>query len=519
MTAVPTSVLDDDARYRALRSRDARFDGQFFTGVTSTGIYCRPICRVRTPRRENCRFFPHAAAAEQAGFRPCLRCRPELAPTQRPWSIEDAGAILATEALALLEQPDVWAGAPTSARALAARLGVSDRHLRRVFEAQLGASPLQVLLTHRLLAARRLLSDTRLPVTEVALSAGFSSLRRFNAAFADRYRMSPTRLRKTVRGPAGDRPAALRLAWRPPYDVAAMLDFWRLRQLPGVEWVDRAGGPPRMARTLALRHGAQTLRGWLALEFDPSTHGVRLWLAPSLQPALPAVLARVRSALDLDADPTPIEARLARYFPGTTGQRLPGAFDGFETAVRVILGQQVSMAAARTLAGRLVDRFGETLETPLPQLARLFPTADTLARAPADALAGCGLPRQRQRAVHALADAVASGALSLHPGVDVGATMDRLRALPGVGEWTVQTIALRALHWPDAWPDGDRVLRRHGGPAAPPGGRHRSLATLRGYALMRIASAAAAARADAGRPPAMDGAATASMATTPEKPL
>src|SRR5688572_15851772 len=242
------TALQPDAGYRALQPRDARFDGRFFIGVTSTGIYCRPVCKVRMPRRENCRFFGHAAQAESAGFRPCLRCRPELAPHSVVWSIQDASYILAHQAARLLDEPEAWGDAAPSVEQLARRLGVSDRHVRRIFEAQFGVSPVQYLQTRRLLTAKQLLADTNLPVTQIALISGYSSVRRFNAAFLEHYRLSPTQLRREG---ATQRPQslAIRLGFRPPYDVQAMLDFFAKRELSGVEFVSRQVGVPAMGRT------------------------------------------------------------------------------------------------------------------------------------------------------------------------------------------------------------------------------------------------------------------------------
>jgi AraC family transcriptional regulator, regulatory protein of adaptative response / DNA-3-methyladenine glycosylase II len=287
---------DDDARYRALCSHDARFDGRLFVGVTSTGIYCRPVCRVRTPRRENCRFFDHAAQAEQAGFRPCLRCRPELAPLQRHWSSEDAAAILAQQATHWLDDPSHWTADGALGPALdrlAKRLGVSDRHLRRVFEVQLGVSPLQYLLTRKLLTAKQLLADTRLPITQVAQSSGFASLRRFNAAFAEHYGLNPSQMRRQRETHRADdnklHPVAL--TWRPPYDATAMLRFLGDRYLPGIECVD-SGPALLMQRTARMVHAGHVHTGWFSVRLDPSAH--RLWMSvsDSLHPALPALIWR-----------------------------------------------------------------------------------------------------------------------------------------------------------------------------------------------------------------------------------
>ena len=267
MTASVT--LDDDACYRALCSHDARFDGRFFTAVTSTGIYCRPVCRVRTPRRENCRFFAHAAQAEHAGFRPCLRCRPELAPLERHWSSTDATTILLQQATLWMDDPQHWLDDATSLGArLAQRLGVSDRHLRRVFEDGLGVSPLQYLLTRKLLTAKQLLADTDLPITQIALASGFGSVRRFNAAFVEHYRLNPTQLRRQSTAGTHDRSqgTAVRLGYRPPYDLAATLGFFEQRQLQGLSFVDAPQA--RLGQTLRMNLGGLVSQGWWVAEFD-----------------------------------------------------------------------------------------------------------------------------------------------------------------------------------------------------------------------------------------------------------
>ena len=451
----PATPLDADACYRAVAAHDARFDGAFFIGVTSTGIYCRPVCRVKTPRRENCRFFAHASQAEGAGFRPCLRCRPELAPQTLAWSAQDASALLAQHAARLLDSPDAWGDEVPSVAGLAARLGVSDRHLRRVFEAELGVSPMDWLQTRRLLAAKQLLADTRLPVAQVALAAGFASLRRFNAAFAAQYRMSPTALRRDGSEAKPGDGIAVTLGYRPPYDVREMLQFLQQRGIAGVEQIDQS--THTVARTLRLDDDT---RGWIACRFEPEQHRVQVRVAESLAPQLPRVIARVRAWLDLDADPAAIHAVLGADFPALAGLRVPGTLDGFELAVRAVVGQQVTVAAARTLTTRLVERFGTPLATPIDGLTRLFPSPAALAAASGDELGQLGVVRQRQAAIHALAQAVSSGQIRLHAGADVAATMDALKALPGIGAWTADYIALRALRWPDAFPSGDMALQK-----------------------------------------------------------
>jgi AraC family transcriptional regulator of adaptative response / DNA-3-methyladenine glycosylase II len=470
-------VLDADAAYLAVKARDARFDGRLFVGVTSTGVYCRPICRVRTPRRENCRFFPSAARAEAESFRPCLKCRPEVAPG---WSHFDSSRSLAASAARAIEHA-VRRGEALSMPALSRRLGVTDRHLRRIFAAEHGVSPLDYLTTQRLLLAKQLLTDTAQPVTQVALASGFSSLRRFNAAFAERYRLQPTRLR---RGAHGAERANLRLAYRPPCDAPSLLGFFAERALAGVEVVEPSG----LRRTLAVMHRGTMLRGWLGCRFAPERNEVRLEVAPSLAPVLGAVMQRARHALDLDAEPAAIEAALAGLPAEAAGTRLAGGFDGFETAVRVILGQQVTVKGARTLLGRLIERFGVAVETPFDGLNRLFPDAPTLAAADAETIGRLGIVRQRVHAIQALAAEVASGRLDLQPGAPLDATLAALRALPGVGEWTVQVIAMRALAWPDAFPASDiGVLNALGTrDARLAAERARAWQPWRAYAVMRL---------------------------------
>jgi AraC family transcriptional regulator, regulatory protein of adaptative response / DNA-3-methyladenine glycosylase II len=451
--------ITDDACYLALKARDARFDGSFFTGVTSTGIYCRPVCKVRTPKRENCRFFQHAAMAEREGFRPCLRCRPELAPHSVTWSIQDASYILAHQAARLLDEPEAWPGEPPTVELLAARLGVSDRHLRRIFETTFGVSPLQYLQTRRLLTAKQLLADTDLPITQIALASGYNSLRRFNAAFVEHYGLNPTSLRKEG-GQSSPQGIAIKLGFRPPYDVQAMLGFFRKRLIKGIEHVSPEGEGNLIGRTLRIESGGKVHTGWMMGTFDEERSQVVLRVGDSLRDVLPLVIRKLRACLDLDADPMQVNAVLHDDFSHGDGLRVPGSMDGYELAVRAVLGQQITVAAARTLAQRVMDRFGEPIETPFPELTRLFPSAGVLAQASGDGLGQLGIVKQRQAAIIAIASAVAEGRLQLHPGADVQATIAALKALPGIGDWTAQYIAMRALRWPDAFPAGDIALQK-----------------------------------------------------------
>ena len=460
--------LDPDIAWKALATHDARFDGRFFVGVTSTRIYCRPVCRVRTPRRENCRFYANAATAEQAGFRPCLRCRPELAPGL---SLMDSSHVLAQHAARMIDHA-VRVGAAVRMPDVAGRLGVTERHLRRVFAQAHGVSPIDYLTTQRLLQAKQLLTDTDLPVTEVALACGFESLRRFNAVFAEQVRLKPTELRRAgsaarATSLAGGEGLRVRLGYRPPYDVASMLAFWEQRALAGVEEVQgrtirRTWCAPRPAVDEPGQAGdaAGPARGWIEIEFLVERHEVELRASVNLAAHAGQLVEATRHALDLDADPVhtaPLLATLAKLHPAsamTAGLRMPGSFDGFETAARIVLGQQVTVAAARTLTRRLIERFGSVVETPWPGLTRCFPDAATIAAASPDSIGELGIVRQRTAALQGLARAVVDG-LPLHRGAPLASTQEALLALPGIGDWTTQLLALRVLGWPDAFPATD----------------------------------------------------------------
>jgi AraC family transcriptional regulator of adaptative response / DNA-3-methyladenine glycosylase II len=475
MTLPPT--LQTEAAYLALRSRDARFDGRLFVGVTSTGIYCRPVCRVRTPKAEHCRFFGSAAGAEHAGFRPCLRCRPEQAPGL---SRVDSPQVLAHEAARLLDAA-AHRGEALPLTVLAQRLGVTDRHLRRIFQATHGVAPLDYLHTRRLLLAKQLLTDTRLPVGDIALASGYASTRRLHAALASRYRLSPTALRRTQPAGRDDDALVFHLGYRPPYDVTGVLRFFALRAIDGLEAVHDGV----WLRTLRLGERA----GWLTAQIEPDRQRVRVTLAPALAPLSGVVLQRVRQALDLDAEPALIDPVLAALpCPPVPGLRVPNGLDGFETAVRVILGQQVTVAAARTLVRRLVDRYGTPLATPFEALHRTFPDAATLATADPDEIGRLGIVRQRVRALQALAGEVQAGRLVLDASAPLEPTLAALLALPGIGEWSAQLIALRALAWPDAFPASDIGLLNALGHRDVMAARTAAEAwrPWRGYAVMRL---------------------------------
>jgi AraC family transcriptional regulator, regulatory protein of adaptative response / DNA-3-methyladenine glycosylase II len=443
--------IDEDVWYRALVSRDSRFDGVFFVGVKTTGIYCRPVCTARTPGRRSCRFFASAALAEQAGFRPCLRCRPELAPGHAPI---DSVRTTARAAAARIEAGALNNGG--SLEDLAASLGLSSRQLRRAVRKELGVSPIELAQTNRLLLAKRLIAETQLPMVQVALAAGFESLRRFNALFRSHYRLSPSALRRSSSRAVATDCLRLTLAYRPPLDWNAMLRFLAARAIPGVECVTGAA----YHRTAGIgKH-----RGWLSVSHVADRHLLAVDLATSLAPALPSILVRLRNLFDLDARPDIIDAHLAiepllaesvRRRPGL---RVPGAFDSFELGMRAVLGQQISVRAASTLAGRFAERFGEAIETPLACLTHISPTAQSIATAHSSTLARLGLPGARAESLQNLACAVAHGQLERDSGVDPSAVIARLIELPGIGLWTAQYIAMRALGWPDAFPSGDLGL-------------------------------------------------------------
>ncbi|HBG07818.1 MAG: adenosine deaminase [Geobacteraceae bacterium GWC2_58_44] len=451
--------LDHSACYAAMRARDTRFDGRFFCGVSSTGIYCRPVCRVRLPREENCNFFLSAAAAEAAGYRPCLKCRPELAPGLAP---ADSVASLARSAARLIEKDCLT---EQTISELAQRLGISDRHLRRVFFAEYGVSPVQFLQTQRLLLAKNLLTDTRLAVTDVAMTAGFGSIRRFNDLFKKKYRLAPSRFRKKEPKAPQDRDAiTLFLAYRPPYAWEELLSFVADRAIPGVEWVTQDA----YRRTVAIKKGETVHSGWISVAQVARRNALSATVASTLLPVLPRVLAGVRHLFDLNCDPLAVHERLESMdaiSPGirVPGIRLPGCLDPFEMSVRAVLGQQITVKAARTLATRLAACFGEGIETPFAELSRTFPLPDSICslEAPVENRLGpLGITGARARSILALAQALVADSITLSLHGDPAAEMQKLLKLPGFGPWTVNYIAMRALGWPDAFLDSDCGVKR-----------------------------------------------------------
>jgi AraC family transcriptional regulator of adaptative response / DNA-3-methyladenine glycosylase II len=508
-------TLDPDTCYRAVVARDPRFDGRFFTGVTSTGIYCRPVCPARTPARANMRFFAHAGAAEAAGFRACRRCRPETSPGSPDWNVR---ADLAARAVRLIADGYVDTHGISG---LAARLAVTQRHLHRLLVAELGAGPQALARTARLQTARRLLAETTMPVTEVAFASGFSSVRQFNASVRESSGRTPTQLRARARrtgpGRLGARDGAgapgtwlsLRLACREPFDAAAWLGFLAARAIPGVEQVSA----DRYARTVRTAAGP----GIIELIPRPGQGHVLLRARLSGLGAVGPVVGGARRLLDADADPAAIGTALAAdeliapLVRARPGLRVPGAYDGFELAVRAVLGQQVSVAAASTFAGRLAARLGVPLPAEgvpddpsgastdpasgttadaaasraagLPGLSVVFPGPEVLAGADLD---GLGLTTARQRTLRALAAAAASGRLTLDPGADPGELAARLAGLPGIGPWTIGYILMRAAGDPDAFPAADLGLRRALARLGAPAGHDARWRPWRAYAALQL---------------------------------
>ena len=438
--------------YQALRARDPRFDGHFFVAVKTTGIYCRPICPARTPLEKSCIFTETAAAAERAGFRPCLRCRPELAPGAPAISMEEA-LFAAIRARAV--QGD-------SVDEVAKHAGYSARQLRRLMLRGFGVTPVEIMQTERLLFAKKLLQETDLGAAEVALSAGFGSVRRFNALFSARYGQTPTMVRRPRHPGRAERADVLRLrlSYRPPLAWPELLEYLGRRAVPGVEAVSLGEGSYMRTVSCGKRIG------WLAVHRAPLGDWLEVTLPASLAEVSWQILTRLRELFDLDANPAAIDAHLGGdplLGPGVRrhpGLRVPGAWSAFELAVRAVLGQQVSVAGASTLAARLAVKFGEPVLSPFPFLNRLAPSAKVVAAANPDDIAAIGMPRARALAVHELAAATVQGELDFGPGTTVEEAVTALRRVRGIGEWTAQYIAMRALRFPDAFPAADLGVRK-----------------------------------------------------------
>lgn len=436
---------DFEATYLAVESRDARFDGRLFVAVTSTNIYCRPICPATMPRRRNVRFYRHAAIAELAGFRPCRRCRPETSPDSPEW---DTRSDLVGRGLRLIAE---GVADRHGASELARRLGVSARHLQRVFKEEIGTTPGVVARSRRAKLARQLLAESDLPIGRVAFASGFSSVRAFNETMQQLYKVTPSELRRGTESAPGT--LALRLNYRPPLPAGPLLRFLKARAIPGVESVE--GTTYRRA----VRFGP----GHAIVELAPQEGHVEMRLRTQEIGPLARIVQRSRSLLDLDADPELIGRRLTRssvlspLVRKRPGLRLPGAFDGFELAVRAILGQQVSVAAATTTAGHFAAMLGDSIDEPVSGPHLLFPAPEAVADAD---LSRLGVPARRRATITALASAVAAGELHLDGSEDPRITTQHLLELPGIGPWTAEYIAMRALRDPDAFPDTDLGIRR-----------------------------------------------------------
>jgi AraC family transcriptional regulator, regulatory protein of adaptative response / DNA-3-methyladenine glycosylase II len=446
--------LDHDACYRAISTRDARFDGRIFIAVRTTGIYCRPICPARTPKRENVSFYPTASAAQQAGFRPCLRCRPESSPDLAVWR---GTANTVSRALALIAEGGLDGEAVD---ALAERLGVGERHLRRLFRQHLGATPIAVAQTRRVLFAKQLIAETTMPMAEVALASGFSSIRRFNATFRTLFQRPPRELRRSCAADC-ERTAAegitLILPYALPYDWEAMIGFLAARAIPGIEVAD---GNQRYRRSIALDHA----QGVISIERDDRERGLQATIRFPRIASLAAIVSRVRRVFDLGADPQAIgqdlsrDPTLAPLIARRPGLRVPGAWDGFETAVRAVLGQQITVAAGLKLAAKLVSVCGDPLDPSWANgLTHTFPTPIKIMAADLQSL---GMPAARMQTLSALAAAAAAEPGLFRTSQALQAAVARLRLLRGIGEWTAQYIAMRTLREPDAFPASDIGLMR-----------------------------------------------------------
>jgi AraC family transcriptional regulator of adaptative response / DNA-3-methyladenine glycosylase II len=452
------------ALYGAFKAKDPRFDGRFFVGVSSTGIYCRPVCRAKQPKIENCTFFPTAAEAEQAGYRPCLLCRPELAPGA---SITDATSDLAYRAIRILEEN---CGSGQSLEEIAEWLGYSGRHLRRVFAAEYHVSPVQYLQTCRLLLAKNLLTDTDLPVLDIAMAAGFGSLRRFNGLFKKHYNLSPAALRKRTseeKNHIGD--VTLALGYRPPYDWEKMLKFLAGRTVKEVEAVQNN---EYMRTAHLVTTEGKHVYGWVRVGHTPKKNVLTVTLSETLLPVLPHVLARIRHLFDLHCDPEAVYETLRvmnDIRPGlcVLGTRVPGCFNVFEMAVRAVLGQQITVKAAGTLAARIVAAYGAPVQTGIEGLTRIFPSPEdilALGGAIEDRLGPLGVIAVRSRTIYELARVLAHREINLDLCAKPEEEMKKLMAIPGIGSWTAQYIAMRAMEWPDAFLETDAGVKKALGP-------------------------------------------------------
>lgn len=472
MKLVPNEVnlrLKPRQYYEIFRARDARYDGRIYIAVSSTGIYCRPICGARLPRFQNCSFYPLPAVAEKHGYRPCLLCRPELAPGDNGQSLHYSQQYqLVKKILRRIEDGGLN---NRGVDELAAEFEISGRYLRKITQQELGVTPSELAQTQRLLQAKRLITDTTLAVTDVAFAAGFGSIRHFNHEFKKRYRLAPSHFRqkpplkkaKRKHQTSADHFQEFRLDYRPPLNWDALLGFLVGRAIPGVECVIDG----RYLRTVLI----DEYRGWIAVEPARSSgaktrYSLKVSISDGLIPVAIEVLNKLINVFDIRANTADIETHLGRdpllaaTVRGHSGMRLPGAFDGFELLLRAILGQQISVKGATTLAGRFAKTFGQKITTPHPALSFSTPSAAKLANAKVDKIQSMGLPYKRAETIRLAAQAVTNGELTLHPGADPALTAKTLIAIPGIGEWTADYVAMRALNWPDAFPSGDLGVKK-----------------------------------------------------------
>lgn len=449
-----------DALYAAFTAKDARFDGRFFVGISSTGIYCRPVCRARKPKPENCTFYHSAAEAEQAGYRPCLLCRPELAPGN---SITDSAADLVYRAARMLEKN---CASGQGLEEIAGCLGCTSRHLRRVFTAEFNVSPVQYMQTCRLLLAKNLLTDTDLPVLEVAMAAGFGSLRRFNDLFKKQYKLSPTALRKSnSEGKKRNDNITLALGYRPPYHWEEMLNFLAGRAIVGVEVVKNG----EYMRTVHLENAeGKNVYGWVRVGHMPKKNALSITVSETLLSVLPQVLARVRHLFDLSCDPDAVYETLRvmnDICPGlcVLGTRVPGCFNDFEMVVRAVLGQQITVKAASTLAARLAQTYGKPIQTGIEGLTHIFPSPEdilALEEPIENYLCPLGVIAARAKTIYELSRVFVQGEIDFDLPAQPEEEMKKLMLIRGIGNWTAQYIAMRAMEWPDAFLETDAGVKK-----------------------------------------------------------
>lgn len=453
-------IENNTGLYAAFKAKDARFDGRFFVGISSTGIYCRPVCRARQPKEENCSFYSTAAEAEQAGYRPCLLCRPELAPGT---SVTDATANLVYRAAKMLEKN---CGSGQSIEEIATRLGCTDRHLRRVFTAEYNVSPIQYLQTCRLLLAKNLLTDTDLSILDVAMAAGFGSLRRFNDLFKKQYNLSPTALRKHVtEGKKNNGNITLTLGYRPPYRWEEMLNFLAQRAITGIEIVENG----EYMRTVHLEIAkGKSVYGWVRVSHKPKKNALSVTVSETLLLALPQVLARIRHLFDLYCDPDSVYETIQvmnDIRPGlcVLGIRVPGCFNAFELVVRAVLGQQITVKAARTLASRIVDTYGTPIQTGIEGLTHVFPLPEdilALEGAIDNHLGVLGVTSARSNTIYELAQAFVHEKIDFDFCIEPEKEIEKLMSIRGIGNWTAQYIAMRTMEWTDAFLESDAGIKK-----------------------------------------------------------